>query len=1014
MSVLLQSYQNLITALQALVASPGEGDELRRSTAGMWLDRLQSAANNFAPNKPYPIVFFGKPGVGKSTLINVLLNLKVGGAPATSKLALKNQGVLSTGSGRTTVCEVSLGMSDDDTYRLKIVPLDFAETEQEIRLYAQSEWLRRTDSSTLPDTDDTLAQEWGRFIRNMTDLVEYAETDPANPRKKRLVRPIENLATTTPTLEAFTAQLVERAALDQRGTTSWVCNDLAKIKVLFENINAGKQADALLPEKIALQLPARHFQALTQYGIDFPSVIDTRGLDGNTSDRDDIHDHLDNPHATYVVCSAFNDAPDGEARKFFAAMNGDTLYQQALARTALVLIDREEASQVNGADGNREIGQMLKTDECIKVLAQNKFSIPQDDIFSIDVIQDDSTRFDELAQRLALKIAGIKQGFQDAFESARTGAQNFINLVKTEAEEAEESAILEINQRIKAVMTAAWPSGIPVQNPVEGVFSAINNAHPASKVYATARRKGKYSNLDLYSAVSQYARKAIVNWATPFWKTISAELKLLSDQATEESIKEYVALLKNQIRGALNQFSREHAGAIADELKAALHDHESAKELWRRCCDEWGKGSGFIGRVNSHIKNWTDTKTYFVQHRTVHLAALLPFGDEITVQAPNLDATLAVHNLRVLRHVEFSPGPVSLLVGANGVGKSTLLSAYDFLSTAWERGPLEAINLIFGGIQNLLSWQASDTSQVLFKITINHISWCLELNPNNEGKGLYFGEALFVGTDRIYAREKFGQFTFRNQAIEARPVLALRQLIDRGETDGNLHTIAEFIQKIAVFSDLDIHGVATQGSVMADNRQLERRGKNAIAMLRVWRLDNTEKDRYDFVLRGLKLAFPTTIEDFDFDIAGELVMARTWKPGIETPCLLRHEANGVIQMLILLCAVASGKPGGIIAIDEPENCLHPFAASVFLRLAKRRAESHNFKLILATHSIVMLDDMSDQPNLVFTMKPAEPGGPVPTRLTELCNREWLAEFQLGDLYEQGDIGGNEDEPDRRT
>ncbi len=1011
MSDLLESPQNLITTLQALVESPGERDELRRSTAAMWRDRLQSAADNIAPDKPYPIVFFGKPGVGKSTLINVLLDLMVGAAPATSKSALKNQGILSTGSGRTTVCEVGLGMSDDDSYRLEIVPLDLAETGQEIRLYAQSEWLRRTDSSALPDTDDTLAQEWGRFIRNMTGLVEYAETDPANPRKKRLVRPIENLAATTPTLEAFTTQLVERAALDQRRATSWVCNDLAEIKALFENINAGKQADALLPEKIALQLPAHHFQALTQHGIDFPGVIDTRGLDGNISDRDDIHDHLDNPHAIYVVCSAFNDAPDGDARKFFAAMNEDTLYQPLLARTALVLIDREEASQVNGANGNREIGQMLKTDECIKVLAQNKFSIPQDDIFAIDVIQDDATRFDELAHRLALKIAGIKQGFRDAFESARTGAQNFINIVKTEAEK---SAILEINLKIKAVMTAAWPSGIPVQNPVEGVFSAINNAHPASKVYATARRKGRYSNLDLYSAARYYASKSIVNWVNPFWHRIFAELELLSGQASEAPITEHIQLLKDEILDGLNQFVREHAEAIADELKAALHDQEPAKELWRRCCDEWGKGSGFIGRVNSHIKNWTDTKTYFVQHRTVRLAALLPFGNEIIIQAPDLDASIFAVNLRVLGNAEFKPNSLNILIGANGIGKSTLLDVYRFLLLAWERGPHEAINLIFGGANNLRSWTANDDDVVVIGASIDQIYWDVLIYPNNDGNTCHFQERMYVQDAVFYYREINGQITYKNQTIDSRPTLALRQLIDRGETDSNLYVIAEFMQKIAVFADFDIHAVSIRGSAIADNRQLDRRGGNAIALLRRWRLDNTEKDRYDFVLRGLQLAFPNTIEDFDFDIAGEMVMARTWKPGIETPCLLRHEANGVIQMLILLCAGASGKPGGIIAIDEPENCLHPFAASVFLRLAKRRAESHNFKLILATHSIVMLDDMSDQPDSVFTMKPVEPGGPVPTRLTELCNREWLAEFQLGDLYEQGDIGSNEDEPARRT
>lgn len=1014
MSDLLQEHQNLVAALQSLVASPSDGEDLRRSTAAMWLDRLNSAAENIAPDKPYPIVFFGKPGVGKSTLINVLLDLMVGDAQATSKSALKNQGVLSTGSGRTTVCEVSLGRSDDNTYRVEIVPLDLAETEQEIRLYAQTEWLRRTDSNALPDTDDTLAQEWGRFIRNMTDLVEYAETDPANPRKKRLVRPIENLAATTPTLEAFTAQLVERARLDQRHTTSWVCNNLAEIKALFENINAGKQADALLPEKIALQLPASHFQVLTQYGIDFPSVIDTRGLDGNISDRDDIHGHLDNPHATYVVCSAFNDAPDGEARKFFAAMNEETLYQQALVRTALVLIDREEASQVNGANGNREIGQMLKTDECIKVLMQNKLSIAQEDIFAIDVIQDDPSRLDEFAQRLVQKIAHLKQGFQETFEAVRTGAQNFIDLVKTEAEE---SAILAINQKIVAVMTDSWPSGIPVQNPVEGVFSAINNAHPASKVYAAVRRKGRYSNLDLYSATRHYAAKSIVNWVMPFWRNISAELDLLAGQAAGTAgatIIEHIQLLKSEVLNGLNQFVREHAGAIADELKVALHDHEPAKELWRRCSDEWGKGSGFIGRVNSHIKNWTDTKTYFTQHRTIRLAELLPFGDEIIIRAPDLDASIYVINLRVLSYAEFKPNSLNILIGANGIGKSTLLDVYRFLPLAWERGPHEAINLIFGGTNNLRSWTANDSDVVVIGAFIDQIYWDIIIHPNNDGNTFHFQERMYVQDAIFYDREVNGEITYKNQTIDSRPILALRQLIDRGETDSNLYVIAEFMQKIAVFSDFDIHAVSTRGSAIADNRQLDRRGGNAIALLRRWRLDNTEQERYNFVLRGLKLAFPNTIHDFDFDVAGEMVMARTWKPGIEAPSLLRHEANGVIQMLILLCAVASGNPGGIIAIDEPENCLHPFAASVFLRLAKRRAESNNFKLILATHSIVMLDDMSDQPDSVFTMKPAEPGGPVPTRLTDLRNREWLAEFQLGDLYEQGDIGSNEDEPVNRT
>lgn len=42
------------------------------------------------------------------------------------------------------------------------------------------------------------------------------------------------------------------------------------------------------------------------------------------------------------------------------------------------------------------------------------------------------------------------------------------------------------------------------------------------------------------------------------------------------------------------------------------------------------------------------------------------------------------------------------------------------------------------------------------------------------------------------------------------------------------------------------------------------------------------------------------------------------------------------------------------------------------------------------------------------MKPKEPDGPEPTRLDILHDRSWLEEYMLGDLYERGEIGSNED------
>jgi predicted ATPase len=112
---------------------------------------------------------------------------------------------------------------------------------------------------------------------------------------------------------------------------------------------------------------------------------------------------------------------------------------------------------------------------------------------------------------------------------------------------------------------------------------------------------------------------------------------------------------------------------------------------------------------------------------------------------------------------------------------------------------------------------------------------------------------------------------------------------------------------------------------------------------------------------------------------------------------------------VLLCDVASVENESVVAIDEPENSLHPYALRAFLRRTSRWARQHNLTVLLATHSTVLLDELSATPENVYVMKENEPDGPMPTRLDELCNREWLESFKLGDLYEQGEIGSNEDE-----
>ncbi|MEO5726134.1 MAG: AAA family ATPase, partial [Byssovorax sp.] len=179
------------------------------------------------------------------------------------------------------------------------------------------------------------------------------------------------------------------------------------------------------------------------------------------------------------------------------------------------------------------------------------------------------------------------------------------------------------------------------------------------------------------------------------------------------------------------------------------------------------------------------------------------------------------------------------------------------------------------------------------------------------------------------------------------------------------------------------------------NSQLHSRGTNALTLLRRWSQERAHRHRYQFVVDGLKAAFPGTVSDLEFKEAGTTLVANVFRPGIEQPSPLANEANGVLQLLVLFCEVAAAEDESVVAIDEPENGLHPYALRRFLSRTSRWAKQHNVTVLLATHSTVLLDELSPHPEQVFVMKAAEEGEPVPTRLDKLCNPEWLAMSRCG-------------------
>lgn len=995
-----QDMLNQLRSLEVAVSTKPDSVE----SASNWIDSIDRK-RTFLENPCHPIVFMGSVGVGKSSLIAVAANLLVG-PPPIDRTSLKNNSVLAIGSGRTTVCEVRI-LTLDNTGKIGLIiePFSIKEMEDEIRIYAEEEWHRHRPNSRRSDEDDSnqTSQEVRRVIQGMTNYVEYQETRMENGLRRRIVvRPLEISALKFATAEAFCVHLLERAKLSLRTTTEWWWNgstpeDLKELKNRFESVNQGTESEAMLPKRMTVVVPlplpgSSHGPSIT--------LIDTRGLDGIVESRRDLQNFLRDPRAVIVLCSTFKDAPGDPMRALMRSMANDAELRLAIPRTMLLILDQGDADQVNGSDGDREYGQELKINECFTSLDGTGLRmIGKEQIIAFDVLKDDRLRLltsiDESIDRIRRTVDAQ---LQDEIENARGFLDNFANELRPARREA-------VDRQLREVMASHLPSETPLHDPLTGAYDAITKSRYASVVYATCRRKGTYPGLNIYAAIEAEASRAATMWLDGLVSVAEKKLNELERDISFLIVLDHVRLRKRQYAEAQIKVSRNYAERISSEVEGLLKQDS----VWDACCSEWGAGDGFKNKVASYLSSWSSKQIGLKAHEITDAVNEIPLLREISTPARPPRFSLHIRNVRALTSVDWTPEPISVLIGANGTGKSSLLLMIKLMRIAYERSLSDAVIAVLGGSSNIRSRGAASDEPIEIGLDIGHASWRIQLIPRAGSIDFLTNERLTDQGREIFSRDSLGNFVYGVERIEPSTHLGLRTLIDRGAMEPSLRSIATFLQRSAVYHDPDIWSLRENGSNTAERGSLQARGANVLAVLRRWSQEKQNRHRYDFVLRGLNAAFPNTVSDMDFVEAGNTLVAQVYAAGSQIPQPLGSEANGLLQLLVLFCDVASAEDESVLAIDEPENSLHPYAVRVFLQRTSRWAREHNITIILATHSTVLLDELSGTPEQVFVMKARDHTSPLPTRLDQLYSPKWLHEFRLGDLYEQGEIGSNEDE-----
>ncbi|HWO18002.1 MAG TPA: ATP-binding protein [Kofleriaceae bacterium] len=362
-----------------------------------------------------------------------------------------------------------------------------------------------------------------------------------------------------------------------------------------------------------------------------------------------------------------------------------------------------------------------------------------------------------------------------------------------------------------------------------------------------------------------------------------------------------------------------------------------------------------------------------------------------------------VQNLRALREVSWSPSGVCALVGGNGSGKTTLLLVPKLLRAALDQDLAQAVTNVFGGSLGL-AHRGHEDEPITVGLDVGDLSWSVRLVPSGGSVATRTEELLRRGDEEIVSTAPVGSLLHRGKELRPDARLALARVVENGSPDPDAETVVSRIRTMSVFHDLDLHTLR-RGSDASMDRHLTSRGVNAITMLRRWHQSRPERHRYNFVLEGLRQAFPDQVVDLDFQQAGRTLVAQFYARGNETPTPIANEANGVLAMMALLCAVAGSEERGFVAIDEPETALHPYAIRCLLRSVREWARQHKLTVVMATHSPVVLDEFTACPSQVYVMG-SERDRPGPIAVDQLKNPQWLAQFRLSELQMTDELSTN--------
>jgi len=340
---------------------------------------------------------------------------------------------------------------------------------------------------------------------------------------------------------------------------------------------------------------------------------------------------------------------------------------------------------------------------------------------------------------------------------------------------------------------------------------------------------------------------------------------------------------------------------------------------------------------------------------------------------------------------------LNVLVGANGSGKSNLISFFEMLNfmTSMSLGSYVSHK---GGADVLLHTGKEPADQISCEINFK----IYKHNPDQYDFDGYRMVLKPSETNALYFNNEHTYFRYGNKGYDSADWHPLyNSSTETGLSNGNeTHkTILCAMKnwKFFHFHDTSFRAKMKLPSDVNDGNYLRGNGENIAAFLH--NMEDNYASTYEQICETVRLVAPFFVR-FVFEPDENNRVVLKWRDEYNNTMMPSQFSDGTIRFICLVSLLMQPNPPDFICLDEPELGLHPYAIEILASLIKEC--SVKSQMLISTQSPTLLDFFEPDDIIVSERQDGES---VFERLDNESLKYWLEEFSLGETWKSNAFGG---------